>query len=93
MDNELTARHVLFMGHVQGVGFRYTAREIADRQGLAGFVRNLPDGAVEMFVQGRADEIALCLEEIAAEFARHIRERRVEQAAVDPRCADFRIAF
>lgn len=93
MDTELTARHILFIGRVQGVGFRYTAREIAERQGLTGFVRNLADGTVEMFVQGTPEEIGLCLDEISAEFAGQIRGRRIEQVAADPRCMDFRIAF
>lgn len=88
-----TARRILFIGHVQGVGFRYTAREIAGREGLTGFVRNLADGTVEMLVQGRADQIGLCLEQIALEFGDHIRGRRIEQVPPDPQYTDFCIAF
>lgn len=47
----------LVLGKVQGVSFRYyTARE-AGRMGLGGWVRNLPDGSVEVFAQGPADEV------------------------------------
>ncbi len=39
-------------GEVQGVGFRYSARLKAEQLGLAGFARNLPDGCVELEVEG-----------------------------------------
>lgn len=41
-----------FSGRVQGVGFRYTAKMIADHYGITGFVKNLPDGRVLMEAQG-----------------------------------------
>jgi acylphosphatase len=46
------ARHLLLSGRVQGVGFRYFTMEVAAREGLFGYVRNLPDGRVEAFVEG-----------------------------------------
>ena len=45
-------RHYFFSGRVQGVGFRYRARYLADGFSLTGWVRNLPDERVEMEVQG-----------------------------------------
>ncbi len=44
-------------GRVQGVGFRYFAIDAADESGLAGWVRNLPDGNVEFFAQGNEKEL------------------------------------
>jgi len=90
---EQTARHIVFFGHVQGVGFRYTAQRIAGHHGLTGFVRNLPDGTVEMLAQGPAGDIDLCLEEIDAEFAGQVRDRQVQQVPPSSRHTDFRIAF
>ena len=46
------ARRFLISGRVQGVGFRYFSHAIADREGLYGWVRNLPDGRVEIFAEG-----------------------------------------
>jgi acylphosphatase len=46
------ALHVTIHGIVQGVWFRATTREQAQRLGVAGWVRNTPDGAVEVFMQG-----------------------------------------
>ena len=45
-----------FAGHVQGVGFRYTAQELARGFNVTGFVRNLPDGRVELVIEGPDDE-------------------------------------
>jgi acylphosphatase len=44
--------HILISGHVQGVGFRSNAKRVADHFGLSGWVRNLPDGSVEILAEG-----------------------------------------
>jgi acylphosphatase len=46
------ARHFWISGRVQGVGFRYFAKDAAEREGVTGWVRNLPDGRVEALVEG-----------------------------------------
>jgi acylphosphatase len=43
----MTAKQVFYSGRVQGVGFRYTVKQIASGYEITGFVRNLPDGRVE----------------------------------------------
>jgi acylphosphatase len=45
-------------GRVQGVGFRYTTRGLAQELGVAGWVRNLPNGAVEVWAQGPNEAVA-----------------------------------
>jgi acylphosphatase len=49
------ARRYLVNGRVQGVGFRYFAEAVAAREGLHGWVRNLPDGRVEATAEGEAE--------------------------------------
>lgn len=49
---------VRFTGRVQGVGFRATARDCAQRLALAGWVRNEPDGSVLMEAQGDEDTLS-----------------------------------
>jgi acylphosphatase len=48
---------VTFSGHVQGVGFRHTVLQIAREFEVAGYVRNLPDGRVQVEAEGRGSEI------------------------------------
>ena len=88
-----TAKHILFRGYVQGVGFRYTARRIAQQYSVAGFVRNLPDGTVEMFLQGPSQDIDNCLREIQDSFAGYIRDTQIEEAVYTPRYTDFRVVI
>jgi acylphosphatase len=55
------SRHVLVSGRVQGVGFRWHARERAQELGLAGWVRNQPDGKVELVLEGEEPAVASML--------------------------------
>jgi acylphosphatase len=48
---------VLYSGHVQGVGFRYTVKSVANGFVATGTIRNLPDGRVELVAQGASDEL------------------------------------
>jgi len=48
---------VLFSGHVQGVGFRYTAKTVAAGFDLTGIIRNLPDSRVELIAEGSHKEL------------------------------------
>jgi len=48
---------VLYSGHVQGVGFRYTAKTVATGFDVVGTVRNLPDGRVELIAEGEKSEL------------------------------------
>lgn len=50
-------RRYLVSGRVQGVGFRMFAADCARREGLAGHVRNLPDGSVEAVAAGELDSV------------------------------------
>lgn len=53
----MTRLHVLVRGRVQGVGFRWFVRERASALGVIGWVRNRPDGAVEIAAEGTPDAI------------------------------------
>jgi acylphosphatase len=48
---------VLYSGQVQGVGFRYTVKSVANGFDVAGTVRNLPDGGVELIAEGAREEL------------------------------------
>lgn len=61
-----TARHVLVSGRVQGVAFRWYAKERADALGLAGWIRNLDDGRVETRFEGGSEAVEAMLEWLRA---------------------------
>lgn len=58
-------KHYLVSGRVQGVGFRYRSYYAARNLGLTGYVVNLPDGRVEMEVQGEEMLVGELLERVA----------------------------
>ncbi len=74
-------RIVTYSGHVQGVGFRYTAKTVAAGFEVVGTIRNLPDGRVELIIEGdRAELEAYCLALHDAGLAGFIRNEAVSWA-------------
>lgn len=69
--------HVFFTGQVQGVGFRFTARQVARQFKLAGWVKNLKDGEVELLVEGEENELKEFLALIRSKMERHILDVRI----------------
>ena len=49
--------HVYFSGHVQGVGFRYSVKQLSLEFDVTGWVKNLPDGRVELVAEGERNEL------------------------------------
>lgn len=76
----MIAKRVIFRGRVQGVGFRYAVKYLARSFDVCGWVRNLPDGNVELQVEGEPGEVADFIREIAEEsnVAHHIKSHFVE---------------
>jgi len=60
--SEAVRRRVVVHGHVQGVFFRDTTRREASRRGVAGWVANRPDGAVEAVFEGPLDAVSAMVE-------------------------------
>jgi acylphosphatase len=61
----MTCKHVHYYGRVQGVGFRYTAQGIAARFPVAGYVKNLRDGTVELAAEGEPEQVDAFLAAVA----------------------------
>jgi len=78
----MIARRVFYEGRVQGVGFRYTVRQTAKGYDVIGWVRNLPDGRVELLAGGQPEEVDGFLEAVAqSELESFIRAQQVSPAA------------
>jgi acylphosphatase len=73
-------RHVVYRGHVQGVCFRAICSDLARRFEVVGYVRNLPDGAVELEAEGPVSEVERFLGSIARELQHHITEAQTTDA-------------
>lgn len=56
--------HIIFKGRVQGVGFRFQVKILADRIGLTGSVRNLYDQSVEVYIQGNDNQLMRFLRDL-----------------------------
>ena len=76
-------RRVVVRGHVQGVFFRDTTRRLAESRGVAGWVTNRGDGAVEAVFEGEPDAVA-ALVEFAREGPRGAQVESVEVADEEP---------
>lgn len=79
----MVRRHVFVSGNVQGVFFRYETRERARSRGLAGWVRNLPDGRVEAVFEG-PEEAVEAMVDWCREGPRGAEVTDVESIAEDP---------
>jgi acylphosphatase len=70
----LERRRVYFSGRVQGVGFRFACRALARDFRVAGFVRNLPDGRVELLAEGEPGEVTRFVSAIQDEMRGYIED-------------------
>ena len=91
--SERVAFHVYYSGAVQGVGFRYTAVRLAERSRVTGWVKNLHDGRVELWVEGGASEVDSFLSDIKENFSGYIRGVDKSPAGPQGEWKDFRITW
>jgi acylphosphatase len=73
------ARLIYFKGHVQGVGFRITALNVAQRHQVTGWVRNLPDGRVQLLAEGQSEVLDNFLAELREQMSAYIHEEEIHE--------------
>ena len=85
-----TRKHIIFSGHVQGVGFRWRAKKAAELYGCTGWVRNDWNGTVSMEIQGEEELIEQTIQ--AIEKGRFIRIDNINTKTIptDPEERSFR---
>jgi acylphosphatase len=84
-------RDLLFHGRVQGVGFRYTTRDIASRYTVTGYVQNLPDGRVRLVVEGAKPEVDRFIAAVTTEMASYIHGQDEESGRATGEFANFTV--
>lgn len=88
----MMAKKIFYEGRVQGVGFRFGVRQIAEGYTVAGHAANLPDGRVEVFLQGEQEEVEGMEREIAhSHLEGFIRKQEAREVAVENGKKGFQI--
>lgn len=94
MNNSTSTEcHVVFIGEVQGVGFRYSTRRFASQYPVSGWVKNKPDGTVEMIAQGDRSYIERLIWDIMNYFKHNIKDTAVEWRPVRESLSGFSITY
>ncbi len=79
-------RQIFYTGHVQGVGFRWSVRQLAAGFEVVGSVRNLPDGRVELHASGESAEVEAFLAAIEeSALGAHIRHVEQQPLSAPPK--------
>lgn len=86
----MVCKRVIFEGRVQGVGFRYATHALAAQADVRGYVRNLPDGSVELMAEGDTDEVDRFLSAVHRRMATYIG-KQTEALVSEQGFTDFRI--
>ena len=89
----LQRRQVIYSGHVQGVGFRFTTHSIARGYNVSGYVRNLADRSVEVIAEGSPDELDAFLEEVETRLSGNIRQIASDRRPATEEFAKFGIRY
>jgi len=85
--------HVFYSGRVQGVGFRFTAENIANDLKITGWVKNLRDGRVEVVAEADENILINFLERISKYFSRYIQDVDVQWEEASGEFKDFGVRF
>ena len=93
MKRQQERREVYYWGRVQGVGFRFTVRRIAAGFDVAGFVRNLPDGRVQVVAEGNPQALDRLLAEIAVAMQSNIGDTDVSREPATGEFSGFAIRY
>jgi acylphosphatase len=88
---EIQHKIVHFSGRVQGVGFRFNVSQIAREYDVSGFVKNCPDGRVELQVEGTDKDIKAFVEMISERMHGYIRQVEKTGQLRKPEFVGFKI--
>ena len=85
--------HAYYSGRVHGIGFRVTARSIAEDLQVCGWAKNLPDGRVEVVAEAEEDRIKEFLGQLYASFPGYIQDVKIKYVNAFGQYQDFEVRF
>ena len=85
--------NIVYKGTVQGVGFRFTVEHVAKSFGLTGWVRNSPEGAVEVVCEGKEPDIKTFVSRVKKEMGHYISSADIKWETPTGEFDSFNIAF
>lgn len=88
---EMHHESVFFSGHVQGVGFRYSVLQVAREFDVAGYVRNLLDGRVQLEAEGRREDVDAFVAAVEEKMHGYIRKTERTSGKREPHYSGFTI--
>ena len=83
--------HIFFSGRVQGVGFRFTSRQVAQRYDVSGWVKNLSNGSVEMTVEGASDQLRKYINDVSESTHGYVADVQVTKSVATGEFSDMEI--
>ena len=86
-------KRIVYSGHVQGVGFRYSVARVATNYDLTGYVKNLSNGSVEIVLEGQPTEIQSLIDSLKQEMGVYIRQTQVHDESANNEFDDFSIKY
>lgn len=89
----ITRLHAYYFGTVQGIGFRYTACDIAGRLDITGWVKNLRDGRVEVMAEGEEGRLKTFLSELEGEMGIYVKDIDIHWTEPTGEFHEFDIRF
>ena len=90
MPQTMHRRTCYFTGRVQGVGFRYTVKNVALQYKVHGFVKNLPDGRVELVMEGPDPDMDRLVDDVSQRMNGFIKK---VDSVEDPATGEFQQFF
>ena len=85
--------NIKYAGHVHGVGFRFTARSVAAHYDMTGYVKNIPDGTVEVVSEGERKTIESFFADLGSRMSYYIREADIEWSSASGEFKAFDVCF
>jgi acylphosphatase len=92
-NTEIKQFKITFLGRVHGVGFRFTTQSLAQQLKINGYVKNMPEGSVELMVTCSKEQLNTLLKKIKAYLNKYITNIEIQESLVNETFTNFTIRF